>query len=427
MKFLVLIQLVVLFVAVNVRADDSWVAYDRLLAGDGATSDYFGQSVGVSGDFAVIGAYRDDDGGSMSGSAYVFDFNGVSWSQQTKLVADDDETVDTFGESVSISGDYIVAGAKRDDDKGTDSGSVYVFDFNGTSWAQQQKLIAGDGAVGDYFGGSVSIDGNYLVVGADNKDGATGSAYIFYFDGISWSQQTKLVAGDGAAVDVFGSSVSISSDIVIVGASRDDNENGTDSGSAYIFKRDGAIWTQQAKLMADDGAAGDYFARSVSIDGDYAIAGAENSNGTAGSAYIFDFNGVSWSQQAQLVANDATANDFFGWSVSIDGDYAIVGSKAGSDGFSESGFVYVFKRNGIAWTQTAKLACPDVATNDSFAKAVCIDDNRIISGAYGASDYTGSAYIFELQLPCPSADLTGDCFVDMNDFAIFTGQWMTGN
>jgi hypothetical protein len=253
----------------------------KLTASDGATNDYFGDSVSISGDYAVVGAYGDD---SSSGSAYIFRRDGTSWSQQAKLTASDGNSYDEFGYSVSISGDYAIVGAHFDDANLIYSGSAYIFKLDGTSWSQQAKLTASDGSVNDCFGESVSISGDYAIVGAcgdDDNGNSAGSAYIFKRDGENWSQQTKLMALDGAAYDSFGISLSISGDYAIVGA-RGDDDNGDSAGSAYIFKRDGETWSQQAKLTASDGAAEDLFGLSVSISGDYAVVGAkcDDDNGT---------------------------------------------------------------------------------------------------------------------------------------------------
>jgi len=225
-----------------------------------------------------VGALWGDGNEPNSGSAYIFRWDGTSWSEQQKLLASDGAAKDFFGGSVSISGDFAIVGAYLDDDKGSSSGSAYIFKLDDRGWSQQQKLLASDAGflpqsgeaatpaktrislpLGARFGRFVSISGDYAIVGATaGGDGYTGSAYIFWWDGISWSEQQKLLASDGAARDKFGYSVSISGDYAIVGAPRDD-DNGADSGSAYIFKRDGTSWRQQQKLTASDGAAGDEF------------------------------------------------------------------------------------------------------------------------------------------------------------------------
>ena len=220
------------------------------------------------------------------------------------------------------------------------SGSAYIFDV--TTGNQLHKLTASDGAETDYFGYSVAISGNYAIVAAKYKDdngSNSGSAYIF--DVTTGNQLHKLTASDGAESDYFGYSVAISGNYAIVGANGDDNDNGTDSGSAYIF--DVTTGTQLHKLIASDGAASDYFGYSVAISGNYAIVGAyaDDDNGSSsGSAYIFDV--TTGTELRKLTASDAVAGDQFGNSVAIDGHYAIVAAKYKDDNGSNSGSAYIF-------------------------------------------------------------------------------------
>jgi hypothetical protein len=404
----------------------AWLERQKLLAFDGAANDYFGWSVSISGDYAIVGAW-DDDKGYNSGSAYIFKRNGETWSQQQKLLASDGAAGDYFGYSVSISGDYAIVGAYGDD---VGKGSAYIFKRNGTNWVQQQKLTASDGAAGDYFGESVSISGDYAIVGAlydDDKGTDSGSAYIFKWNGTSWVQQAKLTALlDGAASDAFGCSVSISGDYAIVGAYGDDDK-GSDSGSAYIFKHDGTAWVQQQKLTASDGAAEDRFGGSVSISGDYAIVGARGNDSYKGSAYIFNWDGTIWSQQQNLTASDGAAEDRFGYSVSISGDYAIIGAYCDDQKGYKSGSAYIFNWDGTSWVQQKKLLASDGAASDYFGNSVSISGDYAIVGADCDDDKgttSGSAYVF---MKCPTADLSGDCFVDFTDFATFAAQWLQGN
>ena len=184
MKKLCLI--IALFVSVGLFAD--WTEQQKILASDGSYADWFGNSVSINGDYIVIGALLDDDNGVNSGSAYIFYYNGTIWSQQTKLTASDGAAYDHFGRSVSISGDYAVIGAYGDDDNDSDSGSAYIFHRTGTTWSEQAKITASDGVAGDSFGHSVSISGDYAVIGAsgdDDNGSDSGSAYIYYNDGVS--------------------------------------------------------------------------------------------------------------------------------------------------------------------------------------------------------------------------------------------------
>jgi len=308
-----------------------WIENDKLTASDGASFDFFGECVSIDGDYAIIGAWLDDDNGEDCGSAYIFKRTGINWTQQAKLIASDGEPGDHFGCSVSIDGDYAIVGAWLDDDNGGDCGSAYIFKRNGINWTQQAKLTASDGSVN--FGRSVSIDGDYAIIGAHGDNGFTGAAYIFKRIGTAWTEEAKLIASDGEKIDCFGRSVSIDGEYAVIGAYV--------AGSAYIFKRNGTIWTQQAKMTGIENS----FAFSVSIYGDYAIIGDYVINDHKGMAYIFKRNGTTWSEEAKLTASDGEKLEFFGKSVSIDGEYAIIGASSDDENGEDSGSAYVFKRN----------------------------------------------------------------------------------
>ncbi|MDP8210623.1 MAG: PKD domain-containing protein, partial [Candidatus Stygibacter australis] len=371
----------------------------KLIASDGASSDYFGGGVSISGDFALIGARYDDDNGSASGSAYIFYYNGTSCVEQQKLTASDGASNDWFGSYVSISGDFALIGAMWDDDNGDYSGSAYIFYYNGTSWVEQQKLTASDGAFNDRFG-SVSISGDLALIGAyqdDDNGSDSGSAYIFYYNGTSWVEQQKLIASDGDADDRFGFG-SISGDLALIGAYQDD-DNGSDSGSAYIFQYNGAEWVEQQKLLASDGAADDHFGSS-SVSGDYALIGAsrDDDNGSnSGSAYIFHYNGTEWVEQQKITASDGDAEDCFGAPVSISGDYALIGARYGDDNGSNSGSAYIFHYNGAEWVEQQKITASDGDAEDYFGSSVSISSDYALIGSPSDNDNgsnSGSAYIY---------------------------------
>ncbi|MDP8237809.1 MAG: T9SS type A sorting domain-containing protein [Candidatus Hatepunaea meridiana] len=373
----------------------------KITADDAEAGDGFGTSVSINGYYAIVGASGDDDDGNVSGSAYIFVREGEEWTQQQKLTADDAASRDNFGNSVSISGNYAVIGASGNDDDGQGSGSAYIFVRDGEEWVQQQKLAADDAAASDNFGSSVSIDGDYAIVGAclnDDDGDRSGSAYIFVRDGEEWTQHAKLTASDASVLDLFGYSVSISGDYAIAGAAGNDDD-GEYSGSAYIFRRDGDEWTEQAKLTADDAAEGDLFGNSVSISGNYATVGAhcnDDDGEYSGSAYIFRRDGDEWTEQQKLTANDAAEGDNFGYSLSISGDYIIVGAHGNNDDGEDSGSAYTFVNEGEEWNQITKLTANDAAADDQFGISVSISGNYAIVGANGNDDdgdYSGSAYI----------------------------------
>ena len=403
----------------------------KLTANDAAESDWFGFPVAIAGDSVVVGAFADDDGGSGSGSAYVFTRNGSSWSQQAKLTADDAATGDGFGNSVAISGASVVVGASGDDDGGINSGSAYVFTRSGTSWSQQDKLTAYDAEASDSFGKSVAISGDSVVVGAALNDDAgfnSGSAYVFTRSGTLWSEQDKLTSNDIAENDRFGISVAISGDSVVVGASRDD-DRGDDSGSAYVFTRIGTSWLQQDKLIANDGVSDDNFGISVDISGASIVVGANENNSDSGGAYVFIRSGTSWSQQAKLTANDGAAGDHFGISVAISGDSVVVGARFDDDGGTDSGSAYLFTRSGTSWSQQDKLTAGDAAVDDYFGSSVAISGDSVVIGAHLNDDdgiNSGSVYIYRFAVSGERELLVFDSFgaqlLDSSSATPFAGQ-----
>ena len=400
---------------------DNWGAVKKIIASDGAGEDRFGYSVSISGDTVVIGAYGDNDNGIRSGSAYIFYRDQGwpdNWGQVKKITASDGAADDFFSNSVSISGDTVVVGAPNDDDNGTYSGSAYIFDRDQggiDNWGQVQKIVASDGAERNEFGYSVSISGDTVVVGApfDDDNGLnSGSAYVFYRDqggADTWGQVTKITASDGTAPDEFGRSVSINGDTVVVGAFRDD-DNGIGSGSAYIFYRDQGgtgTWGQVTKITASDGTADDRFGYSVSISGDTVLVGAyyDNDDGTnSGSAYVFYRDQGStdnWGQVTKINPSDGAEQDYFGYSVSVSADTVVVGAYRDDDNGIDSGSAYIYYRDqgGIEnWGQVKKITAADGLAGDEFGRSVSISADTVVVGAFRNDDYgleSGAAYIFD--------------------------------
>lgn len=385
---------------VFVRNGMSWTQQARLIASDGATDDAFGTSVAVSGDTVVVGAYRDVTDGVNIGSAHVYVRNGSSWTEEARLAPPAGVKNGYFGWSVALSGDTALIGAYRDTTAGNGAGSAYVFLRSGTVWTQQAQLLAPDAATGDEFGYSVALDGDTAVIGShfDDEGGPgndAGSAYVFVRGGTTWSQQARLVKTEPKELDLFGTSVDVSGDTVVVGAYRDDTPAARNGGSAYVFVRSGTTWTQQAELLAADAAVNDEFGWSVALSGDTAVIGAYADDRPAGlgvgSAYVFVRTGTSWTQQTQLLLDDGAFQDQFGFAVAVDGDTILTGVNfddtiAGED----AGSVPVFVRSGAAWTQQARLISSNTASQDWLGQAVAISGNTALVGAPGDDSAAGT-------------------------------------
>ncbi|SLM28795.1 hypothetical protein MTBBW1_1570001 [Desulfamplus magnetovallimortis] len=264
------------------------------------------------------------------------------------------------------------------------------------------------------MGSSVAISGDYAIVGTDI--GQSHSVHIFKRDGVEWISDARFETENNASAS-FGKAVSISGNYAIVGASTDNGDGGAGcySGAAYIFKRDATGWAQHAKLIAADAVCQDRFADSVSISENYAIVGAWHNAGNSieqsGAAYIFKNNGNEWLQESKLTANDADSIDYFGGSVSISGNYAIVGAYNDEEGGIGAGSSYIFKNNGSTWIQETKLIADDAVSNAAFGYSVSISDNYAIVGAYKDDEngsYSGAAYMYDIveTIECTQDDLS---------------------
>lgn len=368
--------------------------------------DHLGTSVGISGDYAMVGVPRDDtDNGRDAGSIQVFLRTETGWLQHQKLTAGDTGGGDRFGSTLAMSGNYAIIGAPRNDSVGRNSGAVYIFTRRGTTWIEQAKLVASDANRGDYFGISVAIDGDTAIVGAHRTnepfaDG--GSAYVFQRTGENWNQTAKLIPPDGDNFAYFGFSVGIDANTAIVGAVRDD-EAGNDAGAAYVFVRNQFGWTLQAKLIGNNTQAEDRFGYAVDVDGNYAVVTSPRNKGT-GAAYIYEREGTEWEQKRnririRMIPIDPAGATSFGVSADMHGDTVIIGATGGVVEGDSVGAAYVFTRNEPPfWNQHTKLVASDRAPGTELGFAVAMSGNEVVAGAprHSVGGFaSGAAYIFE--------------------------------
>ena len=398
---------------------DNWGQVTKLTASDSEAGDRFGVSVAIGGGTAVVGAFFEDAGGVDSGAAYVFERNqgGTNnWGQVRKLTAADAEADDKFGGSVAISGATAVVGAHLEDAGASDAGAAYVVqrDEGGAdNWGQVTKLRGSHDQRQDEFGGSVAVSGDTAVVGAPSEDAggtSAGAAYIFQRDeggAGNWGEVKELTSSDAQSFGEFGSSVAIDGDTIVVGAERED-VGGNSTGAAYVFRRDeggGGNWGEVTKLTAAGAQNLDFFGRSVAVSGDTAVVGADGDDvegSRAGAAYVFqrDQGGAdNWGEVRKLTAFDAQATDLFGQSVAISGDTAVVGADGEDTGGSAAGAAYVFRRNqGSAdnWGQVKKLTAADAQGGASFGSSVAVSNATAVVGAFSeGARFSGAAYVFE--------------------------------
>ena len=367
---------------------------DKLIVVDASAADRMGRSVAIDGNTAVVGASHSNAGALDSGAAYLFDL--TTSEQLFKLTAEDADFEDWFGTSVAIGGEVVLVGALANDNAGSNSGAAYVFDRS--TGEQRFKLTASDAGLEQLFGCSVATNGNVALVGAkqDHEEGyRCGAAYLF--DTRTGEQLRKLTADDAEPNDRLGHAVALSDTVALVGAIRSNNNGTEDWGVVYVF--DLETGEQRCKLTASDAAASDLFGHAVAISGEVAIVAAlcdDHAAEDAGAAYLFDI--TTGQELHKLTADDAAANDRFGMSVAIDGDLAIVGASLADDPETDSGAAYVF--DIATGEQLAKITAADAAAADNFGSSVAIENEWILVGAPRhdeSADNAGAAYLYSLE------------------------------
>jgi hypothetical protein len=442
-KTLPLTLSVLMTFSMNVHAQ-SWTEVTKVVASDREYTAWFGSAVGISGHTVIVGAYQQDDENADQnfildeGAAYLFEKDGSGyWLQKQKITASDKDYADWFGSSVGISGDYVIVGAYVEDEDTTGSntldgaGSVYIFKRNGYGiWTEVQKIVPSDRNSFDYFGFSSAISGNYALVGAILKD-IYGAAYVFERDGQGIWHEIQRLNGDYLNGSEFGYSVSIDGDFAIIGApyERIEDDLGVpvkwNVGAAYIFQRDSyGNWNRINKLVAPNRDEDELFGISVSLAGNYAIVGSNgeeedeqesDSLYRAGAAYIYEKDGSNhWNLVQKIVPSDRASYDEFGFSVSISGNIAAIGAPINDvddedDTHYTIGSVYLFERNDSGvWEEITNLLASDWDYTDQFGMAVALSGNYLISGAiYESEDangentliQAGSAYVFSYCSP----------------------------
>lgn len=382
----------------------------KLVADDANTRNKFGWAVALSpgGETAAIGAplrdelYVDAAGRLLvryfdSGGVYIHRFDGGAWSQQALLLADDAGNFDGFGRAVGLSDDRVIVGAPGSDHRYPAEGA-YIFRRAGDGWVQEAKLVPPAGDTGSEFGTAVAISGTTAVVGVPGS--AQGAAYVYVFDGIDWTLAARLVASDGAPNDHFGRSVSVSGDVVIVGAFRHE-EGDIQTGAVYVFRFDGSGWSEEAKLLASDATSSLRFGSAVAIDGETILAGAPSLNEASRAVYVYRHDGSAWYEEAKLQTVGARSGGF-GHSVAISGGTVATGAPNG-----DTGTVYVFQLEAAGWTEKPPRIPSDGEWYDGLGIAVAVSGQRVLSGASShatVGSESGAAYVFDLRaVPIPES------------------------
>ena len=384
-----------------------WTETAKLVGSHVGLSHAMGKSLSIDGDTALIGAPGDQHAGLNSGSSYVYVKSGTTWVQQARLTSSDANTFDYFGWSVSLSGDTALVGSWGANGAVANTGAAYVFTRTGTTWTEQAKLTSTNGAASDQFGYSVALDGDTAVIGAHFHDPGSlpkaGVAYVFDRSGTTWSETAQLSASDAARDADFGLSVSLQGTTAVVGAPL----STAAGGGAYVYQGVGTTWTEQAKLDASDGEAQNYFGAAVDLAGNTILVGASNHTHlghptSMGTGYVFVQSGTTWTQQAELFPSDGAAFDGAGTAVAIDGDLLLLGAFRHAALGSYAGATYAYHRLAATWTEHAKLQPAGLGAGDQFGAALSMQSNTAVIGAPGDDDggsNGGAVFVYDLTSP----------------------------
>jgi hypothetical protein len=390
----------------------------------------------VRGDVLLAGSPDDDDAGGASGSVHVFRFDGQgSWAHEAKLTAANAGAGDLFGAHVALEGGLALVSAMGADRPASNSGSVYAFRYSNGQWVQEGELVPSDGAAGDEFGASLGLSGGTLLVGApgdDDMGSGSGSVYVFERSGGAWVERAKLIAPDGGAGDRLGGSLGLSGGLAVVGAA-DDDDAGVNAGAAYLYRHDGAAWRFDAKLTGYDSESGDRFGDAVAAAADRVLIAStwdDDAGVNAGAAYLYEWDGAAWAARVKLVGADTTAGDFLGGPLALSGGRALLGAWQDDDAGFSTGSAYLFDGlndcNGNRMVDLCDIVGGASAdANGDFVPDECEDDCNnngmpdSIELALGlASDCNGNGVPDECDLAAgTSVDCDGNAVPDECDLA----------
>jgi len=440
LKVIISSLVLIMFLTLTLTTFAAWTQKQKITSTPRGVGAQFGNAVAMSGNTMVVGARFDSTTASQAGAAYVFVLNNGTLAQEAILLAPDGAATDKFGQAVAMSGNTIVVGAYQDDTGFADGGSAYVFIRNGTTWTFQQKLTPALQSANEEFGNAVGITGDSIIVGAHFSDlpsnSDAGAAYVFQRNGTTWTELQKLTptAGPNGPIggNNFGESIAMNGGRAVVGASGDNTPN-TAAGAVYVFTENGGLYGLQQKLTIANGSNGDRFGSSVAIEGNTLVGGAREYAPTVGqtafgAAYVYEFGGASWISQGRLTASDGALADRFGWSVAVSNNVIAVGTReddttAGAD----AGSAYIFTRSGANWTEQQKLSPTDPFNGDRFGSGVALNSGTLVVGAaekaLTAPNGQGAVYYFTAPPPKTKFDFDGDGKCDISIFRPLNGQW----
>ncbi len=393
------------------ESGDPWEVLEeiKLNASDGNSKDYFGYALDHEGDRLIVGTFRKASGGlNYSGRAYIYEWEQGAWSETASLVAWDAAAFDYFGYCVAVAGEWAAVGAIYDDDGQTNSGSVYLFKKEGVDWIEKQKIQADVPLSNGRFGSAVDLSDEELIVGSYGADSYAGRAYIFRREGESWSQAAELGHPEVDSRDYFGYSVSISDEVAVVGAYRDEVGSISVSGAAYVFRKLAGNWVTEERIVSPNPGSSEYFGFTVGVSGPVVVVGAfrdsESGISGAGAAHVYRYqtSSATWQFEETLLASDAAAYDSFGSSVSIYDDTIAVGAY-GSDplgSYSGAGYLFRYDESSAEWVERKKVVASDGSAGDYLGyRHNAVSQRFVVFGALGDDDLgslSGSAYVYAL-------------------------------
>lgn len=378
-----------------------WIEREKIVASDVTYNDQFGCAVAVNGEYALIGAVLNE-------AAYVFQQVNGSWVEMQKLVGSGVKKFDRFGIAVALTDRFAFVGAHHDVNGDVESGSVFVFELIDGEWVEVQRLVPSDatGSIWWSFGRSISVDGSYLLVGADDgrtdQGVCTGAAYVFELVDGEWVEVQKLTPSDGEFGDSFGNAVVLDGNYAFIGNDGGDNAQGVFTGSVYVFKRVGGRWVEMQELNPSDGIFDNHFGSVIAFDDPYLLVGDwgarnEDRGVECGAVYVFLRVGESWFEVFKLVPSDGEEGDMFGvFGVALEGRTALIGSMWDDvDGVS-TGSVYVFERSSNVIPVVVGVSGPGsgrVGREYTFSVDAVDDDGVVVSSFFDWGDGNVSGWV----------------------------------
>ena len=378
------------------------VAEEKIIPSDGNIDDRFGKAVSITESWLAIGANRDDDTATNSGSVYLYKYENNTILDEYKITSFDAANNDYFGKALAINEQWLAISSLYDDENGEKSGSAYVYHLENNQWTFHTKILPYDGAPFDRFGYSIDIENDLLVIGSvydddfDKED--SGSIYVYRLLNNEWVFDDKLYSNDIEAGDFFGTSVSINNGVISVGAVYDDFDNYLNCGSVTVFNYINNQWSQLQKIYAYDLQNYDFFGNSIDMHNNKIIIGSFRDDAdylNSGSAYLYKFINNQFENILKITAYDESLNDNFGQSVAIYNDFLAIGSLDDDNGIN-SGSVYIYQINDDQIIEEIKYIGDDVNTYDEFSGSLSLYNNHLLVGSQyddDLGDASGSAYL----------------------------------